>query len=91
MRCKTLFSFLLQIIASPHGGWFGGDVLPWNYFYFIHNFFFFEFHVDPPLCHWDPFSITVLLAVRYLIPPSVLRFMIIISLACGEIGDLEIV
>ena len=59
--------------------------------FLFYSFIFLYFHVDPPLCHWDPSSITVLLAERYLIPPSVLRFMIIISLACGEIGDLEIV
>lgn len=51
--------------------------------------FFFFFHVLPPLCHWDPSSIVpVLLAERYLIPRPDLRFMIIISSACGGIGDL---
>lgn len=33
---------------------------PGNEYFFF--FFFFPFHVDPPLCHWDPSLIVTVLA-----------------------------
>lgn len=86
MRCQTLFFFYNSFPVHAVDG------LVMIYYPGIFFFFFFAFLVDPPLCHWDPsLIVTVLLAERYLIPRPDLRFMIIISSACGEIADLEIV
>lgn len=63
---------------------------PGNVFFI---FFFYIFMLTSPLSVTGTLLsiITVLLAERYLIPCPDLRFMIIISSACGDIGDFEIV
>lgn len=51
---SNTFFFLLQIIASPHGGRLNDDLLPLKFFFIFFFLLFLHFHVDPPSLSGTP-------------------------------------